>query len=302
MRATIQPNIPQIINSTLRNTLHILVNGGNATTHTCTDISYNNLHMSMDSRKPLRLCICSDTHGKHESLPVLPKTIHSLKIDLFLHCGDFTNWGSPEHLHSFNAWLGELPLPKERKVVICGNHDSAMLFEMKHQFKVNFDLHLNHATLLSEASRLVSIGGLSITGIPYTNPRTASPKYWLDLMSAETDVLLTHNAIPRSSLCKENMGCESLRQAVEEFYEKHRKPRNGDLLHCFGHVHDRHGTETLLSDDKKLSKLLCVNAGNVGNDREIKFPPILIDCLPSSTSSEEKLWTFKVVEFPGNQE
>lgn len=250
----------------------------------------------MSSVKPIRLCICSDTHGKHNDLHLSPQLVKEFKIDVLLHCGDFTNSGSPDHLRSFNAWLGDMPLPRERKIVICGNHDSPVLFELKHDFKVNFDEHLNHATLLDETKRFVTIdGGLNITGIPYTNPKTCDFNYWLDKMDKETHVLLTHNAIPHTTLCKENQGCESLLQAVKDFYESQCIPEQRDLLHCFGHIHNKHGTAMMHSDTATRNKLLLVNAGNVGNDREIKFQPVLVDCFPNPTKANA--WTFNLANF-----
>ena len=250
----------------------------------------------MGSTKPVRLCICSDTHGQHEDLPISASAVESLKIDALLHCGDFTNWGNPEHLHSFNAWLQDLPLPKERKIVICGNHDSSVLFEMKHKFKVNFDKHLDSATLLCDKKRSVVLEeGLVITGIPYTNPHMAESRFWLDKLQNNTDILLTHNAVPGTKLCKENMGCASLREAVLQFYEMHSKVGKRDLLHCFGHVHDKYGTEFICSDESTQTKLLCVNASNVSGDRQIKYPPVLIDCFPNGRDTSS--WRFEVVKF-----
>merc|ERR1711959_522536 len=68
-------------------------------------------------REPLGLKVvaCSDTHGKHRDVTV-PEG------DVFIHAGDFTEFGKEEDVLDFNEWLGELP--HKHKFVINGNHEN----------------------------------------------------------------------------------------------------------------------------------------------------------------------------------
>ena len=41
--------------------------------------------------------------------------------DVFLHAGDFTDYGEVHKVKEFNEWLGKLP--HRHKIVVAGNHD-----------------------------------------------------------------------------------------------------------------------------------------------------------------------------------
>ena len=61
-----------------------------------------------------RICISSDTHGRHEMLQVPP-------CDLLIFCGDFTNKGNEDQARVFSKWLNRQPA--KHKVLIFGNHE-----------------------------------------------------------------------------------------------------------------------------------------------------------------------------------
>lgn len=68
-------------------------------------------------KKIVRLVVISDTHGHHDGLTkMLPAG------DILIHCGDFTNKGSLDGVHSFLRWISSLSNYTE-KIVIDGNHD-----------------------------------------------------------------------------------------------------------------------------------------------------------------------------------
>jgi predicted phosphodiesterase len=67
----------------------------------------------------VRFVCISDTHSQVENAKDLPFTIPD--GDVFLHAGDFTEWGEIGKVIEFNEWLGTLP--HQHKVVIAGNHD-----------------------------------------------------------------------------------------------------------------------------------------------------------------------------------
>mmetsp|Transcript_2521 Transcript_2521/g.3364 ORF Transcript_2521/g.3364 Transcript_2521/m.3364 type:complete len:293 (-) Transcript_2521:310-1188(-) len=62
----------------------------------------------------VRLVVISDTHGLHESIPMV-------RGDVLIHCGDMANRGSVEHVRSCIQWLNKLNYTEI--VVIDGNHD-----------------------------------------------------------------------------------------------------------------------------------------------------------------------------------
>lgn len=231
------------------------------------------------TKKTTRLCIISDTHGSHKDLSITNEILQLLEIDFLLHCGDFTYWGNPDHLHSFNEWLGSLSvLPKERKIIVCGNHDTSVSFELKHKFKVDFDIHLNNGTLLSTKNSSVSVDGLTFTGFEYQNPRLADVSFWKKFLQSKTNILLTHNALSNTTLCPSNKGSKALRQAIEEHFVEFCSDK--DFLHCFGHFHEKYGIETILTNEQE-KKFLAVNASVVDKDRKVIYSPVIIDCFKS---------------------
>ena len=67
--------------------------------------------------KKLKIVVVSDTHG---SLSQLKKTV-GLKGDIFIHAGDFTDYGIESDFLSFFEYLDRL-VGFRYKIVIGGNH------------------------------------------------------------------------------------------------------------------------------------------------------------------------------------
>ena len=161
----------------------------------------------------IRVVCMSDTHSQHD------KAEHSAPPgDVFIHTGDFTNYGRREKVQRFNAWLATLP--HKHKIVIAGNHEItfdpksfANCEAKKKIFGANFDTESpevntfpNFAQLLTNCIYLedsgVEVLGLKIYGTPWV-PGFGS-EWGFTLMSewerlerwrlvpADTDLLLTH--------------------------------------------------------------------------------------------------------------
>lgn len=77
----------------------------------------------------VRLVVLSDTHNRHKAVhKLLPPRDPNHAPSVLLHCGDFADRGSLQHVRSFCQWLSRpdgLPLHFQHVVVVDGNHDRA---------------------------------------------------------------------------------------------------------------------------------------------------------------------------------
>ncbi|KAJ7512429.1 Metallo-dependent phosphatase-like protein, partial [Mycena galericulata] len=204
-----------------------------------------------------RFVLLSDTHARTCSVP---------DGDVLLHAGDLTEHGTLKELETTIDWLSGLP--HRIKIIIAGNHDSAIHREwyeanwkeiFRHRSKDGPEsaaavlellkgpraIAANIVYLENEEYKFqVRDGGKewSVYGSPW------SPNFgvWAfgceredgeSLVSSfpETDILMTHGP-PRNILdftnMKDRAGCDDLAARVQEL-----KPK----LHVFGHIHEAHG-------------------------------------------------------------
>ncbi|KAL6712412.1 hypothetical protein ACN47E_000289 [Coniothyrium glycines] len=214
----------------------------------------------------VKFLIMSDTHGA--DLPaMLPE------CDVLLHCGDFTEDGSPR---SISETLGALrKIKAELKLVIAGNHEISLdqryyqgeggsLADV--QSSQDMVKKGNHGiTFLSEGTytfTLKSGATFSIYASPYTpaygssafqypsgedrfNPVSITPSWAKNvgttnsIIPQDTDIIITHGPpkyILDTTADGRSAGCEHLRRAVERV-----KPK----LLCFGHVHAGYGAQRI---------------------------------------------------------
>lgn len=176
----------------------------------------------------------SDTHAAHHQL-IIPHN-----VDMVIHSGDCTNYRdkvrNSVELWPFIEWFKGLPI--KHKVLIGGNHDSAIEGRMitKEGF-AEFGI-----TYLENSS--VEIDGVKIWGSPITPTfndwcfmmaRHEIHRVW-ETIPEVVDILVTHGP-PKTVLDLtengigrlEQVGCKSLMNRVKEI-----EP----MIHCFGHVHD----------------------------------------------------------------
>ena len=64
----------------------------------------------------MKICIISDTHGKHKHLARLPEG------DVIIHCGDMTTMGHGHEIREFMKWYSGLNQYSHR-ICCAGNHD-----------------------------------------------------------------------------------------------------------------------------------------------------------------------------------
>lgn len=179
----------------------------------------------------MEIIVTSDTHNDHGLLK-LPA-----KMDLFIHCGDFTYNSTLEEIKGFFSWIDSLDATY--KVIIAGNHDKMFALDKAQALK-----HKPRSVVYLENSGVRLPNGLTIYGVPVV-PRhkphafTLLPeqtKPFFERIPHGTDILVTH-APPKGILDKskagESCGSEYLLNRVKEVTPK---------MHLFGHIHESYGT------------------------------------------------------------
>lgn len=196
------------------------------------------------------LCI-SDTHNKHEQIPL--KYLENLnnEIKMIIHAGDLTSRGSKTEVREFFDWYATLPF--EYKIVIAGNHD--FFFEQAPEYEIEaFLAEYPNIIYLNDTS--VEIEGFKIHGSPITpyfnnwafnRIGDAIKPHW-DLIPNDTDILVVHGPVkgyldvPKKNY--ENggvgVGCPYLLEKMSELTN----------LSCFihGHIHERYGAFKFAND------------------------------------------------------
>ncbi|KAJ7794641.1 Metallo-dependent phosphatase-like protein [Mycena olivaceomarginata] len=204
-----------------------------------------------------RFVLLSDTHTKRCDVP---------DGDVLLHSGDLTERGTLKELRSTMEWL--YALPHRVKIIIAGNHDSAVHREWYEENWQELSLHrssdapepadavldllkgpqavtANIVYLEDEEYKFkVRDGGKewSVYGSPWS-PYYGDWAFGYEREDGEaliskfpkTDILLTHGP-PRNildlTISKDRAGCAALAAALPTLRPK---------LHVFGHIHEARG-------------------------------------------------------------
>lgn len=159
----------------------------------------------------MKILQISDTHNRHRLLTNLPAA------DVIVHCGDFTDDGTPKEVLDFLNWF--IDLPYKYKIFVTGNHDLCL-----RGAKDIEDLQDNVFFL---QNRGVTIDGITFFGIAYDHSESLIPN--------DTDIVVTHEP-PMMILDKSAgiyWGNAPLFKRIMEV-----KPR----YHLFGHAHESYGT------------------------------------------------------------
>ena len=173
------------------------------------------------------VCV-SDTHGRHERVPIPDG-------DILVHAGDLTYDGGLDDVERFDDWLAGLP--HRYKVVVCGNHDWCF-----QRAPAEARRRLRHAVYLQDEA--VVVEGLRFYGSPwqpwfldwaFNLPRGPALAAKWALIPDDTDVLVTHG--PPAGVLDltkrgERVGCADLIERVRVVRPK---------LHVFGHIHEARG-------------------------------------------------------------
>ncbi|KAF2440760.1 Metallo-dependent phosphatase [Karstenula rhodostoma CBS 690.94] len=222
---------------------------------------------------PVRFLIMSDTHDRHDE--ILQSTP---QCDVLLHCGDFTEDGSPEAIkQALDAFS---KIEAELKLFIAGNHEISLDRDYYLSQGGTEEVHLkaraltappgirfleegtHEFTLKSGAYFKIFVSpwtpqyGSSAFQYPTSRDRFNGPEItppWAQNVGTESsiipegvDIVMTHGP-PQYILDRtdgSSAGCEHLRRAIARV-----RPR----LHCFGHVHTGYGAQKVWYDDRKGS-------------------------------------------------
>ena len=224
----------------------------------------------------MRFLIISDTHdidfySTNEEQPL--RRGHAPKVDVVLHCGDFTENGAPDQILRALTALGSIDA--ELRLLIAGNHEASLdtSFFVK-QGGASSDSQMAHKLLRAAALEqkvcfldegthtftLKSGATFSVYASPYT-PKHGISAFQYDssedrfnplgdqlpwatstatvdsVIHPGTDIVMTHGP-PKYVLdrAEQSAGCEHLRQAICRVRPK---------IHCFGHVHGGYGVQRL---------------------------------------------------------
>jgi Icc-related predicted phosphoesterase len=213
----------------------------------------------------MRVCLISDTHGKHGVLRVP-------ECELLVHCGDFSRGGrTRQQLDDTLAWMARQAVA--HRILVAGNHD----------FFCEREPAAARAACAAAGVRYVcdealEIAGVRIWGSPVTpafhslafnRERGAEIRATWDLIPSDLDLLITHGP-PRGLgdrvFFGAHVGCEDLLTAVR---------RARPLIHAYGHIHEARG-EYRLAD-------LPTRFLNVANSPLIfgpPRPPVIVEITP----------------------
>ncbi|KAM7346397.1 metallophosphoesterase domain-containing protein 1-like isoform 2-T2 [Cochliomyia hominivorax] len=192
-----------------------------------------------------RVVCMSDTHTMTSQLKFdVPQG------DIFIHAGDFSNYGRWNEVKEFNDWIGSLP--HKHKIVIAGNHELSFDPITKKKNNSTDEPSSNVRDALTNCTyiedELIEIWGLRIYGSPwqpkYGNwafnlPRGEALLEKWNKIPANIDILITHGPpIGHGDLCKwgSRGGCVELLTTIQ----KRVKPK----YHIFGHIHEDYGVTT----------------------------------------------------------
>lgn len=246
----------------------------------------------------VRFVCISDTHNRADEIEAqIPNG------DVFLHCGDFTHYGTYTEVENFNSLLGRLP--HRHKIVIAGNHE--LTFDrrilpatepLKPHPRMSEEVllrnreflqsrGLNHMSwLLKNCIYLqdseTTVYGLRIYGSPWQPEfydwafnlwSLEDLKYVWSKIPSGVDVLMTHGPPQgRGDRCCMNLeaGCPALLSEVQN--------RVRPKFHVYGHIHE--GRDPLWNKDEGFSTdgtTTFINAAILNRSYENVFPPVIFD-------------------------
>lgn len=211
----------------------------------------------------MRLICVSDTHNEHSKL-VVPDG------DIFIHAGDYSDFGRSEENKSFLTWMAALP--HKIKVLVIGNHDrfkyltdrpgENRLQKYKETYpSIRFWLHEG-----------AEFDGKKFYGCASFDDRYGEP---IENIPHEVDVLITHcppygildQTIPISAFgpvdVGVSIGCKKILDVVDNA-----QPR----LHLFGHVHEQGGKKY------RRGKTMCYNLSACDFNREFMTKSLVRGC------------------------
>ena len=214
----------------------------------------------------IRLVFLSDTHGRHEEIPLpLPDG------DVLFHLGDATNRGNITQMCSFVQWMKKNSQHKER-YVIDGNHDRDRELKGSHPTRDFMAEYENEDVAKVLRNEVVKIAGGKMTVLGVTWDAYQSRNYseaesnlqtWRESTSeGSVDLVLSH--APPYPLRGGSAWHGSRR--LNHFMRDLHAP-----LHCFGHIHYGRGVRAYNSE------IMLVNCATAPS-----MKPVVIDYCPNA--------------------
>lgn len=193
------------------------------------------VHDQKGEKRPLKICVTSDTHTFHRSHPIPDG-------DIFIHAGDITGNGEMSTMIDFAAWLGKLP--QRHKLVVAGNHDRCLdISQSRYNPLARQLIEAAGAHYLLDSS--VTIDGKKFYGSPWV-PNLDTWAFWdrnrdrfVDA-PRDIDVLVTHgpplgvrDGASRGEGSHAHVGSADLTRYINWCWQLR--------AHIFGHVHEGYG-------------------------------------------------------------
>lgn len=241
-------------------------------------------------KEKIRICLISDTHGKHHELNNLPEA------DIIIHDGDLTSIGLKSQLQDFLDWFSSLEQYVHR-VFIGGNHD--YFLDFAHQKSVGTQEQLDEmmpSNIIYLNDSGIALEGLNIWGSPiqpwFYNwsfnrlPGEDIQKHW-NLIPNDIDILCTHGppANTRLDRCVDGKraGCISLMNKILDI--------DSILLSTFGHIHEGYGDDLWeIGEDDNKRNITLINASVLNRNYEMVNKPYLIEV-------DKKNKTVEIIEY-----
>jgi Icc-related predicted phosphoesterase len=214
----------------------------------------------------MRIVAISDTHGHHRRVGGVPDG------DVFIHCGDYSDYGEVEVMRSANQWIASLS--HRYKFGVYGNHDITCDRERPRFYVPEASKALAALEVLDNEE--ISIGAVNFYGVPYCKDWpgwsektfTRSPgemEAIFSLAPTALDVLITHGPpfgildMPHTS--GEHLGCPAVLS-----YVKRVRPK----VVLFGHIHGGFGRV-------RVDGTEFVNCAFLGEPNTPLHRPVVID-------------------------
>lgn len=176
----------------------------------------------------MKIIALSDTHNQHHTLGSLP---HG---DVLVHCGDFTNTGTPKEIESFMDWFYQQP--HRHKLVVWGNHE--IPYFMYHKPKKYPNILCNTSITIDNIKfwghpALPPDYNYQDTGVPWVFDSFQDSNDVMSSIPSDTDVVLTHSP-PYGILDRTRTGF----MIGNEELMVHISDRVRPKICIFGHVHN----------------------------------------------------------------
>lgn len=206
-----------------------------------------------------RIAFLSDTHNTHWA-------IDFPKVDLLVHAGDFTNFGTAKELEDFNDWISHLKQQKliKEAFVVYGNHE---LMAKNKKTEADAILRSVDYKLVHGCAKPFGINMWGCSYIPDCKPWAFSLEeyqlyYIYNQIPVNFDIVVCHTP-PKNTLDRflgEARGSTSLAEVL--------KTKTPKIFAC-GHIHSGRGVVY-------KEKTLYINCSGV-DSCYLPLTPIILD-------------------------